>query len=66
MYDKKIHINENYKSKYFIPVNYENTEIIQKKINNLSKSAHYSINDSVFENYVKNKKKDITNFIQNL
>ncbi len=66
LYDKKIHINEDYKSKYFIPVNYENTEIIKKKINNLRKSVHYSVNDSVFENYVKNKKKDINNFIKNL
>ena len=34
-YDKKIHINKDYKSKYFVPVNYENIEIIKKKINNL-------------------------------
>ena len=65
-YDKKIDINKDYKSKYFIPVNYENNEIIQKKIIKLGKSAHYSVNDSVFENYVKNKKKDINNFIKNL
>jgi hypothetical protein len=65
-YDKTIHVNLNYKSKYFIPVNYENIETVKKEINILAKKANDAVNDSVFENYVKNKKKEINNFIKNL
>jgi len=66
LYDETIHVNKNNKSKYFIPVNYDNIETTQRKIINLGKRANHSVNDSVFENYIKNKKKDINNFIKNL
>ena len=65
-FDKTTHVNLKYKSKYFIPVNYANVETVKKEINILGKKANYVVNDSIFENHVKNKKKDINNFIKNL
>ena len=65
-FDKTTHVNLKYKSKYFIPVNYANIEMVKKEINILGKKANYVVNDSIFENHVKNKKKDINNFIKNL